>query len=125
MGIGTEIELDASAAVALLRGQDSSWRYDDVIEMFSHLRQKAKRLVEVLTCQDTDVIVKYRSGSVMRDRPPGPATSTAARGTPVQLPRTPVAHTAGPSAYQQPACLPSMDLLRRSQLQAMLGLPQH
>jgi len=39
----------------------------------------------------------------MRDRPSRPATSTEARGTPVQLPCTIVADTAGPSTYQKPS----------------------
>jgi hypothetical protein len=44
-----EIQHDASEAIALLHGWDSSRRYDNVIEMFARLGQKAKRLVEVIT----------------------------------------------------------------------------
>ncbi|RLM56026.1 hypothetical protein C2845_PM10G14350 [Panicum miliaceum] len=56
--LGMEMQHDVAEAVALLRGHDSSGRYDDVIEMFPHLGQKAKRLIEVVTCRQADDIVR-------------------------------------------------------------------
>ena len=94
-----DIAHDASAVVTLLRGRDSSGRYDDVIDMFTRIAQKAKRLVRVATCRRMDDVVMDRSASGMRDRPPRPTTTPTGRGTSVQLPRTPVADTAGPSEY--------------------------
>ncbi|XP_039845599.1 uncharacterized protein LOC120705179 [Panicum virgatum] len=95
-----EIEQDALADVALLRAQDSSGRYDDVIEMFSRLRQKAKRLVQVVTCRQTDDVILDRAASATGDRPPRPPMISAGTGMTVQLPRTPLADIVGPSMYQ-------------------------
>ena len=95
-----DIAHDASAVVTLLHGRDSSGRYDDVIDMFTRIAQNANRLVRVATCRHTDDVVMDRSASGMRDRPPQPTTTHACRGTSVQLPRTPVVDTAGPSEYQ-------------------------
>jgi len=95
-----DIAHDASAAVTLLRGRDSSGRYDDVIDMFTRIAQKANRLVRVATCRHTDDVVMDRGASGMRDRRPRPTMTHACRGTSVQLPLTPVADTAGLSEYQ-------------------------
>ncbi|RLN17564.1 hypothetical protein C2845_PM02G13480 [Panicum miliaceum] len=61
--LGMEMQHDVAEAVALLRGWDSSRRYNDVIEMFARLGKKAKRLVEVVTCRQADDIIKDRSGA--------------------------------------------------------------
>ena len=94
-----DIAEDASSAIALFRDRDSSGRYDDVVDMFTRIAQKAKHLVRVATCRRMDDVVMDRSASGMRDRPPRPTTTPTGRGTSVQLPRTPVADTAGPSEY--------------------------
>ncbi|KAG2583538.1 hypothetical protein PVAP13_6KG261300 [Panicum virgatum] len=68
--------------------------------MFTRIAQTANRLVRVATFRHTNDVVMDRSASGMRDRPPRPTTTHACRGTSVQLPRTPIADTSGPSEYQ-------------------------
>ncbi|CAN6164771.1 unnamed protein product [Urochloa humidicola] len=70
--MGMEMERDAGQAVALLRSRDSSGALDDVIEMFSHLGQKAKRLVQIAMCRHTDDSIGGRREPPSRERPPRP-----------------------------------------------------
>ncbi|RLM60879.1 hypothetical protein C2845_PM14G08190 [Panicum miliaceum] len=69
--LGMEIQHDASEAVALLCGRDLSSRYHDVIEMFARLGQKAKHLMEVVTCRQADDIVRDWSSAGQHVYPVG------------------------------------------------------
>jgi len=86
------MERDAAEAIAMLRSRDSSGAYDDIIDMFSRLGQKAKRLVQVVTCRQTDDVFTERRAAPRRERPPRPTMATRGRGA--SLDQT--AHTAAP-----------------------------
>ncbi|CAL4994792.1 unnamed protein product [Urochloa decumbens] len=77
--LGIDMERDAAEAIAMLRRRDSSGAYDDIIDMFSRLGQKAKRLVQVVTCRQTDDVFTERRAAPSRERPPRPTTTTRGR----------------------------------------------
>ncbi|CAO2177848.1 unnamed protein product [Urochloa humidicola] len=91
--LGMEMERDAGQAIALLRSRDSSGALDDVIEMFSCLGQKVKRLVQIATCRHSDDSISDRREPLSRERPPRPPpTGTRGRGATLDQ----VVHTTGP-----------------------------
>lgn len=127
---------DASHAALQLRRRDNSGAYDDLVEMMQRLGQKAKRLVEVVSCRHVqDTVVQHRPPRSSQ-LPPRPQTYSGPRGPhPEQAggstwhgslyttPRPPHPEQAGGSAWDQGVPFPDLSPLR-GKMSSFISLTQ-